>query len=262
MAVYKLMDTPSDKKANPEPFGLVRRDGSRRLAFDTYRAAIKQFQGATAVTRDRWDEIGQFQINQETQTTTLLFSRLPQPQVARVPALVEQAKLVNMWGKRLEDVVAYNGVFTIELPGALFCTRVYWRLLHDWRGVVLFDSRGALSSGNSDRRTSRHCGTDRDGRTNSPAHQNTCSNCHRHRRDDDSAYRHCGTSRRASPTVVVKPTEVEVMSTVELVMAVPPTAATQPANKINVGLYWSFVGLLLVLLLIRWFWDTCETIMP
>lgn len=118
VAIYKLKDTPSDKIANPEPFGLVRRDGSRRLAFDTYRAAIKQFQGATAVTRERWDEIGQFQIVKETQTTTLLFSRLPQPQVVRVPALVEQAKLVNMWGKRLEDVVAYNGVFKIELPGA------------------------------------------------------------------------------------------------------------------------------------------------
>lgn len=119
IAVYKLKDTTGDKAANPEPFGLVKRDGSRRPAFDTYRVAIQQFQAATAVTRERWDEIGQFQVYQEDQTTTLLFARLPQPQVAKVEALVEQAKLVDMWGKRLDDVVAHKGVFTIELPGAL-----------------------------------------------------------------------------------------------------------------------------------------------
>ncbi len=119
IAVYKLKDTPGDKAANPEPFGLVKRDGSRRPAFDTYRESIEQLGGATAVTRERWDEIGQFQVYQDEQTTTVLFARLPQPQVAKVPAIVEQAALVDMWGKRLEDVVARNGVFTIELPGAL-----------------------------------------------------------------------------------------------------------------------------------------------
>lgn len=122
IAIYKLKDTEGDKAANPEPFGLVHRDGSRRPAFDTYRQTIVQFGGATAVTRDRWDEIGQFQIYQPGQTTTLLFARLPQAQVAHVPALVEQAALVDMWGKRLDDLVAHNGLFTIELPGAL-CTQ-------------------------------------------------------------------------------------------------------------------------------------------
>jgi len=122
IAVYKLKDTEGDKVANPEPFGLVHRDGSRRPGFDTYREAIEQLQGSTAVIRDRWDEVGQFQIYQPEQTTTVLFARLPQPQVAKVPALVEQAALVDMWGKRLDDVLAHDGVFSIELPGAQ-CTQ-------------------------------------------------------------------------------------------------------------------------------------------
>ncbi len=122
IAVYKLKDTPGDKEANPEPFGLVHRDGSRRPGFDTYREGIKQLQGATAVTRERWDEVGQFQVYLPAQTTTVLFARLPQAQVAKVPALVDQAILVDMWGKRLDDVLAYDGMFTLELPGAL-CTQ-------------------------------------------------------------------------------------------------------------------------------------------
>ncbi len=122
IAVYKLKDTPGDKAANPEPFGLVHRDGSRRPGFDTYREAIKQLQGATAVTRDRWDEVGQFQVYLPAQTTTVLFARLPQAQVAKVPALVERAILVDMWGQRLDDLLAHDRMFTIELPGAL-CTQ-------------------------------------------------------------------------------------------------------------------------------------------
>ena len=39
IGVFKMIDTPSDLVANPEPFGLVRADGSRRPAFDAYRTA-------------------------------------------------------------------------------------------------------------------------------------------------------------------------------------------------------------------------------
>jgi hypothetical protein len=33
IAIYKLKDTADDRAANPEPFGLIRADGSRRPAY-------------------------------------------------------------------------------------------------------------------------------------------------------------------------------------------------------------------------------------
>jgi len=118
VAVYKLKDTADDRQANPEPFGLLRWDDSRRPAFDTYYVAIRRMDGATAAARERWDSVGQVRLEQPGQTTTVLFARLPDPQRARVPATAETAELVDMWGKR-ETIEAGGGYFTVDLPGAL-----------------------------------------------------------------------------------------------------------------------------------------------
>lgn len=118
ISVYKLKDTAGDRAANPEPFGLIRWDNSRRPAFDTYRIAIRLLGGVTAAERERWDTVGQVRLEQDEQTTTVLFSRLPAPQEAIVPATADTAELVDMWGVR-ETIEAEDGVFTVELPGAL-----------------------------------------------------------------------------------------------------------------------------------------------
>jgi hypothetical protein len=117
IAVYKLVDTPGDAAANPEPFGLVRADGSYRPAFYTFQLATTMLAGATRATRDRWDQVGQVTVQQSGRTTTVLFSRVPAPQVAQVPAQGASATLVDMWGSR-QAVSAQNGVFTIQLPAA------------------------------------------------------------------------------------------------------------------------------------------------
>lgn len=121
IAVYKLQDTPDDRQANPEPFGLIRWDGSRRPAYDTYRVAIRQMSGVLAAERERWDGVGQVRLLQAGQTTTVLFARLPAPQQAQVAATAGTAELVDMWGHR-ESIEADGGVFTVELPPAL-CTQ-------------------------------------------------------------------------------------------------------------------------------------------
>lgn len=121
IAVYKLKDTEGDRAANPEPFGLMRWDNSRRPAFDTYRIAIRLLGGFTTAERERWDEVAQVRLSQDGQTTTVLFARLPGPQIARVRATAATAELVDMWGKR-ETVEAGEGFYTLELPGAL-CTQ-------------------------------------------------------------------------------------------------------------------------------------------
>lgn len=99
IAIYKLKDTAGDVAANPEPFGLVRMDGSRRPAFDTYRIAVRYLAGMNSVSRERWNEVGQIRITQDSKTTTVLFARLPAPQQAQVVATAPTALLADMWGK-------------------------------------------------------------------------------------------------------------------------------------------------------------------
>lgn len=121
IAVYKLQDTTGDRAANPEPFGLLRWDSSRRPAFDTYRIAIRLLSGVTAAERERWDAVAQVRLVQPDQTTTVLFARLPAPQTVRIRATAAEAELVDMWGQS-ETIAARGGYFTVRLPGAL-CTQ-------------------------------------------------------------------------------------------------------------------------------------------
>ena len=121
IAIYKLKDTETDRLANPEPFGLVRADGSRRPAFSTYQVAVGYLGGVTAAQRERWNEVGQIRLLQADRSTTVLFARLPAPQVAEVVAVAETAVLADMWGTT-RTITAQDGVFRIELPPAL-CTQ-------------------------------------------------------------------------------------------------------------------------------------------
>ncbi len=117
IALYKLKDTEDDRFANPEPFGLIRMDGSQRPAFDTFKVAIELMAGTTAAERERWDEVGQIRLEQAGMTTTVLFSRLPGQQVSQVRATTDRASLVDMWGvSRAIDPV--EGFYTVELTGA------------------------------------------------------------------------------------------------------------------------------------------------
>jgi hypothetical protein len=117
VAVYKLKDMPDDRAANPEPFGLVRLDGSRRPAYTTYQVAVQHLSGMTAASRQRWDSVGQIKITQGAQTTTVLFSRLPAAQQALVEATAATATLVDMWGA-WQTITASDGYFNIDLPGS------------------------------------------------------------------------------------------------------------------------------------------------
>ncbi len=118
IAIYKLQDVPGDEAANPEPFGLLRLDGSRRPAFNSYQVAIRYQAGVQGARRERWNEVGQVRLDQGTFTTHVLFSRLPAPQQATVEATASTAVLIDMWGSR-RTISAKNGTFTVDLPGAL-----------------------------------------------------------------------------------------------------------------------------------------------
>jgi hypothetical protein len=117
IAVYKLKDTEGDKAANPEPFGLVRLDGSERMSFATYRLAVGFLDGALGAERERWDAIGQFRVDQVEQSTTVLFARLPEWQQAEVTATAGLATLIDMWGTK-QVITPTNGLYSVDLPPA------------------------------------------------------------------------------------------------------------------------------------------------
>ncbi len=119
IAIFKLQDTESDKFANPEPFGLLRRDGSRRPAFYAYRTASNLLANGETAVRERWDAVGQIRIDQPSleQSTTVLFSRLPITQTAKITATTDRAYLRDLHGARADnDIIAHEGFFTIKLP--------------------------------------------------------------------------------------------------------------------------------------------------
>lgn len=118
IAVYKMMDTPDDRAANPEPFGLLRMDGSRRPAFRALQVAIENMTGVHQVTRERWDGVGQFRLDQQDRVTTVLFARLADPQQVAIEAISNWARLIDLRGTE-EWIEAEDGRYLIDLPQAL-----------------------------------------------------------------------------------------------------------------------------------------------
>ena len=118
VAIYKMQDTVGDRRANPEPFGLLRLDGSRRPAFRALHVAMQYIGGSSEVTRERWDEIGQFRLMQQDRMTTVLFTRLADEQQAVVPAIADRALLVDLRGTK-DWIDAQDGQYLIDLPPAL-----------------------------------------------------------------------------------------------------------------------------------------------
>ncbi|MGD1995318.1 MAG: hypothetical protein PVH62_00945 [Anaerolineae bacterium] len=119
MAVYKMSDTERDLTANPEPFGLVRADGTRRPAFTAYQVAINYLAGFRSATWERREEVSVVVVNRGEQTTTVVWSRTPSPQTVIIPAQTTRGLLVDMWGGA-RTVHPERGYYTLNLPGCAY----------------------------------------------------------------------------------------------------------------------------------------------
>jgi hypothetical protein len=117
IGVFKMIDTPTDLVANPEPFGLVRADGSRRPAFNVYRTATTYMAGFQGGQLEQRRDVSIVTIPRTSGTTTVLWTRTPSPATVQVAARSGSATLVNMWGNR-RDISASDGFYTVQLPGA------------------------------------------------------------------------------------------------------------------------------------------------
>lgn len=121
ISVFKMIDTPTDLVANPEPFGLVRANGSRRPAFDTYRIATNYLAGFQSGQLEQRSDVSIATISRTSGTTTVLWTHTPAPATVQVPARASSATLVDMWGNR-RTISASGGTYTVALPGAI-CTQ-------------------------------------------------------------------------------------------------------------------------------------------
>jgi hypothetical protein len=120
IGVFKMIDTPTDRAANPEPFGLVRANGSRRPAFNTYRVAATYMAGFQGGELEQRPDASIVRIPRANGKTTVLWTRTPAPATVEISAQAESAALVDMWGNR-RSLSASNGIYTVSLPGAT-CT--------------------------------------------------------------------------------------------------------------------------------------------
>ncbi len=119
VAVFKLIDTESDRMANPEPFGLVRADGVERVGFWAYRALIALFDDVLAAERLRWDSVGHVRLTHPNGTTDVLFARSQTAVEVTLECRVacESAELRDTFGNILL-VAPSDNAYTIGLPAS------------------------------------------------------------------------------------------------------------------------------------------------
>lgn len=120
IAIYKMADVPGDHAANPEPFGLVREDGSRRPAFAAFQVAANYLAGFTSATLDQRGDYAQVTVKRGEAWTTVAWTRQPSPVTIEVAAHAKQAALIDATGRK-QTIGARDGKYVIELAGAA-CT--------------------------------------------------------------------------------------------------------------------------------------------
>lgn len=115
--IYKMIDKRSDANTDPEPFGLVRQDGSFRPAFHAFQVATRYFRNVRRASRDLWGETAQVTLDEGERTVTVLWNRVGQSRTVSLSAIATQATLVTQTGEA-RTITAQNGVYTLTLAPA------------------------------------------------------------------------------------------------------------------------------------------------
>jgi hypothetical protein len=117
MAIYKMADTEADRQANPEPFGLVRVDGTLRPAFNAYQVATTYLAGFQGARWERRDAISLVTVDRGDRTTSVVWARSASAQTAMIPARATRALLVDVRGAA-HTIYPERGYYFVDLPGA------------------------------------------------------------------------------------------------------------------------------------------------
>jgi hypothetical protein len=117
IAVYKMIDTETDQAADPEPFGLVKADGTRRPAFTAYRTAAAHLSGFRGGSWERRDSVAVIVIDRGPKTTTVVWSRTPDDQTVELPARAGRALAIDVWGST-RIIYPQDGTYVLGVGGA------------------------------------------------------------------------------------------------------------------------------------------------
>jgi hypothetical protein len=139
MSIYKLVD---EAKEGNELYGLVRNDGSIRPAFTAYQTAVKYlsnvqsavytWDGANEVPTDaqvsqllqsdagrtQWiwpAAVNRVTLERGTERDLIMWNASPRLVTARIPAAARSATVIDKFGRDTGEVVAQNGVYSLDL---------------------------------------------------------------------------------------------------------------------------------------------------
>jgi len=119
IAVYKLIDRPK-APGSLEPYGLYREDESKRPGFYAYQVVTTYFAGFRTASLEQKGPIQIVTIDRGGATTTVVWTNSHEPQVYALPAIAEQAQLIDKLGN-VRVMAPLNGRYDLPLEGAV-CT--------------------------------------------------------------------------------------------------------------------------------------------
>ncbi len=115
ISFYKLIDSPRDLLANPEPFGLARTVGEVRPAYHTAAFAIEMLGHVESADWADRGTVAQVVLTDDESVIRMLWSRLPAAQGVSVQ-VDGPVVMYDMWGNEL-DVDTQSGTVTLTLIG-------------------------------------------------------------------------------------------------------------------------------------------------
>jgi hypothetical protein len=116
VGVYKLHDWSLPPGA--ESFGLVRADGSRRPAFDTWRTVVQHFSAVEAAAVAANEHVVAVQMRRpDGMDVIAAWARTAQTAAIRIPSSGEKALLLDEYGGMI-NTFSIGGVYTLALSGA------------------------------------------------------------------------------------------------------------------------------------------------
>lgn len=114
--VYKWADQPP-RPPGFEPYGMIRSDGTFRPAYFAYHAVLDYYAGFEEAHRLERDELFVVTLPRGEQTTRVIWSRLPAGVTVALPALADEALLIDQTGAS-ETIRAGSGYYQLDLAGA------------------------------------------------------------------------------------------------------------------------------------------------
>ncbi len=116
IGVYKFYDWALPPGA--ESFGLIRADGSRRPAFDTWAMVIKQMSGVESAQLAQTPLVDVVRLRRsDGQDLYAAWARTEQTVQIQIAATEMQAQFLDQYGK-IMTMRPLNGMYTLALPGA------------------------------------------------------------------------------------------------------------------------------------------------